>query len=143
MSLGRLIGNARVRGALLRAHARDRLPHALLFAGPEGVGKRTAALELARAVTCVAPVGGDACDTCPSCARAARGEHPDIRVWAPEGTFIKIAQMRELAREAYFRPFEARRRAMIVEDAHLLREVAANAILKILDESPVISLCIL
>jgi DNA polymerase-3 subunit delta' len=142
MPLADLIGNARVREALRRASARDRLPHALLFAGPDGVGKRTTALELARAATCLAPVEGDACGRCASCLRAP-GEHPDVRVWAPDGAFIKIAQMRELAREAHFRPFEGRRRVMIVDEAHRLREEAANAILKTLEEPPPTSLIVL
>jgi DNA polymerase-3 subunit delta' len=142
MALARLIGNARIREALRRASARDRLPHALLFAGPEGVGKRTTALELARAVTCVTPIDGDACEQCSSCLHAS-GEHPDIRLWAPEGAFIKIAQMRDLAREANFRPFEGRRRLMVVDDAHRLREEAANAILKTLEEPPPTSLIVL
>lgn len=143
MSLATLIGNARVREALRRAAARDRLPHALLFAGPEGVGKRTTALELAKAVTCAAPVDGDACDVCPSCVRAANGEHLDIRVFAPDGQFVKIAQMRELAREANASPFEGRRRVMIVDSAHQMRDEAANAILKTLEEPPPTTLIVL
>lgn len=136
MPLRDLVGNEHVRAALLRAIARDRLPHALLFAGPEGVGKRTFALELARAVTCHAPVDGDACGACQSCTLAASNEHPDIRLVEPDGTFIKIAQMRDLAREAQYQPFDGRRRVMVVDEAHKVREEAANAILKTLEEPP-------
>jgi DNA polymerase-3 subunit delta' len=146
MSLARLVGNARVREALRRSSARDRLPHALLFAGPDGVGKRTTALELAKAVTCLAPVDGDACDACESCVAADRGEHLDIRVFEPDGAFIKIAQMRDLAHTAQERPFYARPRAkrvLVVDGAHLMREEAANAILKTLEEPPPTSLIIL
>ncbi len=146
MSLSTLIGNDRVKGALRRAVARDRLPHALLFAGPEGVGKRTFAVELAKAVTCLAPVDGDACDACESCVSVLNGEHLDIRVFEPDGTFIKIAQMRELAHMANERPFYARpraRRVMIVDGAHQMREEAANAILKTLEEPPPTSLIVL
>ncbi|MBK6315309.1 MAG: DNA polymerase III subunit delta' [Blastocatellia bacterium] len=143
MPLRDLIGNARVAKALTRANARDRLPHALLFAGPDGVGKRTFAMELAKAVTCHSPVDGDACGTCDSCVRATSGEHPDIRVFVPEGTLHKIAQMRELAREAQYRPFDDHRRVMIVDDAHKMRDEAANAILKTLEEPPPTTLIVL
>lgn len=143
MPFTELIGNERVRDALRRAVSRDRLPHALLFAGPEGVGKRAFALELAKAVTCHAPAGGEACGACPSCLLAASGEHPDIRVYAPDGAFIKIAQMRDLAREAQYLPFDGRRRVFVVDGAHQMREEAANAILKTLEEPPPTSLVVL
>jgi DNA polymerase-3 subunit delta' len=143
MSLSSLIGNHRISEALRRAAARDRLPHALLFAGPEGVGKRTFALELAKAATCFSPVDGDACGRCGSCVLAASGEHPDIRVFAPDGAFVKIAQMRELAREAQYNPFQGQRRVMVVDEAHRMREEAANAILKTLEEPPPSSLIVL
>ena len=143
MSLSDLIGNDHVRDALYRALRRDRLPHALLFAGPEGVGKRAFADELAKAVTCHAPVEGDACGACHSCVLAASGEHPDIRVFEPDGAFVKIAQMRELAREAQYQPFDGRRRVMIVDEAHKVREEAANAILKTLEEPPPTTLIVL
>jgi len=136
MSLGKLIGNANVREALDRAVERDRLPHALLFAGPEGVGKRAFAVELARALLCERPVAAESCDECPSCLRVSKREHLDLRVFEPEGAFVKIAQMRELAREAFQRPFEGRRRVLVVDEAHRLREEAANAILKTLEEPP-------
>ncbi len=143
MPLSDLVGNSRVRDALTRAVSRDRLPHALLFVGPEGVGKRTFALELAKAVTCHAPVRGDACGACHSCLLAASGEHPDIRVYAPDGAFVKIAQMRDLAREAQYQPFDGRRRVFVVDGAHQMREEAANAILKTLEEPPATSLIVL
>lgn len=143
MSLATPIGNAHVRDALLRAIRRDRLPHAMLFAGPEGVGKRTFALELAKALTCEAPVDGDACGACGACVRAASGEHLDIRVYAPDGPSLKIAQMRDLAREAQSRPFEGRRRVIVVDGAHLMRDEAANAILKTLEEPPPTSTIVL
>jgi DNA polymerase III subunit delta' len=136
MSLGNLIGNDNVREALRRAVERDKLPHALLFAGPADVGKRAFAVELAKGLLCDRPSGVEACDACPSCLRVSAGEHLDVRVFAPEGTFVKIAQMRELAREAFQTPFEGRRRVLIVDQAHALREEAANAILKTLEEPP-------
>ena len=124
MPLRELIGNERVAKALTRAAARDRLPHALLFAGPDGVGKRTFAMELAKAVTCHAPVDGDACGECDSCVRAQSGEHPDIRVFVPEGTLHKIASMRDLAREAQYRHIGGLRSAIATIETRLAAPTA-------------------
>lgn len=143
MSLRDLAGNARVRDALVRAIVRDRLPHALLFAGAQGVGKMTFARQLAKAVTCHQPVDGDACDACLGCRQGDAGEHPDVRVYEPEGTLLKIAQMRELAREAQYQPFDGRRRVMIVDSVHQMRDEAANAMLKTLEEPPPTTLIVL
>lgn len=134
MSLRNVAGNAAIREALRRAVATDRLAHALLFTGPQGVGKRTLAMELARALVCAKPVDGDGCDACDHCRRAVAGEHLDVRVFEPDGPLIKIAQMRELAREASYRPLEARRRVFIIDPAHQMRAEAANAALKTLEE---------
>jgi DNA polymerase-3 subunit delta' len=101
------------------------------------------ALALAKAVTCHAPVDGDACDRCVSCLQLEAGEHPDVRRFEPDGVFLKIAQMRDLAREAQYQPFDGRRRVMIVDAAHQMRDEAANAILKTLEEPPQTSLIIL
>lgn len=143
MSFARIRGHERplhlVRGAL-RA---GRLPHALLFAGPDGVGKRAAALELAKAVNCAGPGGGpaaeapdDACDACRPCRMADRGAHPDILVIAPEGRSLKIDQVRELERHATLTPYAGRRRVALVDGAEAMTPQAQNAFLKTLEEPP-------
>lgn len=81
-----LVGQPRVTSALERAFASGRFHPSLIFHGPAGTGKLTAALALARALLCRAPVEGGACDTCPSCRRidAQSLRHPDVRVVLPE-----------------------------------------------------------
>jgi len=78
----RVIGQDRVKRILLAALRTERLPHAYLFYGADGVGKDAMALELARVLHCERN-GTTACGTCPSCERAANGRHPDIRVVVP------------------------------------------------------------
>src|SRR5918994_438094 len=65
---------------------RARLPHALLFQGPRGIGKLAFAEALARALLCEQPgTKGEPCGACPSCGWLAQGNHPDVRRLEPEG----------------------------------------------------------
>jgi DNA polymerase-3 subunit delta' len=109
-----------------------RLPPALLLSGPEGVGKRTLAFAIARALLCAS--GGDGCGTCAPCDRVARGLHPDVFVIQPETAVIKIEQVRTLVKEIASGPFEGRARAFVIDDAHTMTEQATNALLKSLEE---------
>ncbi len=121
------------------------MPQSLLFDGAEGIGKRTTALALASAINCQQPApDGDACGACSSCRRIARGQHPDIGVLLPneKGT-ITVDMAREVIGRASYRPFEARRRVVIIDDADLLQPQAQNALLKTLEEPPPSSMFIL
>ncbi len=132
MNFESFVGNARVVGAL-----RNRgLPQSSIFAGPEGVGKLTCAVYLARLANCKSPAHGDFCSKCPSCIKSQAESHPDIRIYRPEGVNVRIEQMREMSREAQFRPFEGRQRIFIVDRADRLTEAASNSILKTLEEPP-------
>ncbi len=144
-----LVGHHRVLALLARAIARGTLPPALLLAGPEGVGKRRTALAVAEALNCREPraVGDfeiDACGACEACRRIARGVHPDVLIVEPgDSGSIKIEQVREVIDRAAYRPFEGRRRAVIVDDAEALGTQAQNALLKTLEEPPSASVFIL
>ncbi len=141
LRLENFLGNERFLEALRRAGAR--LPPAMLFAGPEGVGKKTLALSLAALVNCENPVADDLCERCASCVKAAAGHHPDILLFQPEKNLIRIEPMREMSREAHFRPFEGRIRFFIIDRAERMNESAANSILKTLEEPPETSRIIL
>lgn len=142
MSWTTLIGNHRVKATLRAALREDRLAHALIFSGPDGVGKRQFALTLAKAVNCTEREA-DSCDQCSACRKIDEGAHMDVMLVEPEGTFIKIDQVRQLIQEAYYRPFEGRQRVFILDPADALNESAANALLKALEEPPATSLMIL
>jgi DNA polymerase-3 subunit delta' len=117
--------------------AAGRLPPSLLFAGRAGVGKLQAAIALAQALNC--RVGGeDACGTCASCSRIARGEHPDIRILRPEGKGgqLKVPEVRSAIADIPFRPFEGKHRVVILEDAERMNPTTANTLLKTLEEPP-------
>ncbi len=142
-------GHRRLLALLSRAIARDTLPPALLFAGPAGVGKRRVAMAIARAINCLEPRSTgeferDACGTCAACRRIARGVHPDVIVIEPgDNGSIKIEAVRDAIDRAGFRPFEARRRVVIIDDAEALVPAAQNALLKTLEEMPTASIFVL
>ena len=140
-----LAGHRHLFELLARAAARGTLPPSLLFAGPDGVGKRAAAIALAQLLNCPerleTPAGSgpmiDACGTCPTCRRIARGVHADVMELKPgENGSIKIKETREVIDAAGYRPFEGRRRVVIIDDADALVENAQDALLKTLEEPP-------
>lgn len=126
------------------AASRGTLPPSLIFAGPDGVGKRMAATALAQAMNCLAPAGTDSCGACASCKRIARGVHADVLVIVPGETgSIKVDQVREAIERAAYRPFEGRRRVVIIDDADEILVEAQNALLKTLEEPPPASVFVL
>src|SRR6266545_1332791 len=147
MSFAKLVGNQRNKEILQRLLKNGRVNSTLIFAGPDGVGKRQFALAFAKAANCQkAPASADAsdgCDECSVCRRINAGGYGDVTVVRPEGQFIKIAQTREMAEEVYFRPREGRQRFFIIDEADRLREEAANSLLKTLEEPPSTSTIIL
>ena len=144
-----IIGHRRVVALLSRGIARDRLPPALLLAGPAGIGKRRTAKALAEALNCTDPqttpeLERDACGVCAGCRRIARGVHPDVIVIEPGDTgTIKIEQVRDVIDRAGYRPFEGRRRVVIIDEADALVGPAQNALLKTLEEPPSASVFVL
>jgi len=150
----RLIGNEEVKESLRRLLASGRVPGSLLFTGEEGIGKKLFALEVAKALNCRNRSGVEACDRCSSCRRIDAStfppfgnadddkermiwsEHADVAMARPYKQIIRVKPMRELEREANFRPFEGAARVFIVEDAEYMNDQAANALLKTLEEPP-------
>ena len=124
------IGNQELVSRVKRAS----LPQSALFAGPEGVGKRTLALGLAARTDCRNRSGEDFCGNCPSCSKVAGGNHPDIRLFKATGASIRIEDIRQLTREARYRPFQGAFRVFIVDHAEKMTREAANSILKTLEE---------
>src|SRR5256885_8988668 len=139
-----VLGHNRLIALLTRSVAGASLPPSLLFAGPAGVGKRKTALAVAQALNCLTPREGDACGACAACARIARGVHPDVSIVEPEDSgAIKIEQLRDVVDRAAYRPFEGRRRVVIIDNADALVASAQNALLKTLEEPPPSSVFIL
>jgi len=149
VSLASIIGHRRIVSLLSRAVAHDPLPPSLLLAGPAGIGKRRIALAVAATMNCLQPrqtadLERDACGECASCRRIARGVHPDVLLIEPGDTgSIKIEQIRDVVDRSGFRPFEGRRRVVIIDEADAMMPAAQNALLKTLEEPPSASVFLL
>jgi len=138
-----ITGHRRLLDLLARSIERHTLPPSLVFEGPAGAGKRATAVAVAQALNCVHG-GLDACGECAPCRKIVRGVHPDVLIVEPgdSGT-IKIEQVREIVDRANYRPFEGRRRVVILDEADALVPAAQNALLKTLEEPPSTSVFIL
>jgi DNA polymerase-3 subunit delta' len=149
MSFREITGHEPVLQLLSRAVARGALPASLILSGPGGVGKRTTAIALAQALNCERPQpwgdgGVTACDECAACRRIARGVHADVLIIEPgDSGSIKVDQVREAIERSAYRPFEGKRRVVIVETADALLAEAQNALLKTLEEPPSASVFVL
>ena len=147
----RTFGHDGARTFLLRGLRTGRLAHAYLIAGPPRIGKRSLALDLARALNCEAgDLASRPCGDCRQCQRITRGVHADVRVIDPD-TPIESARPRpgeedrvhrvirkghvdDLQHRASLKPFEGRHQVFIIDGAETMLAPAANALLKTLEE---------
>jgi DNA polymerase-3 subunit delta' len=138
MQFDSFIGNRKIIDRLRTKLREGRFPHGLIFSGPEGVGKRTFALMLAKALNCRHAPAGDFCDECSTCRKIASGTHPDVMTLTVEedATQIKIAQVRRVLEFLQLQPLEGRNKLFIIDPADMLNTEAANALLKGLEEPP-------
>ena len=140
MPYGEIAGQENCLTILRRSLATGKTAHAYLFEGIEGCGKRKTAIAFIEAMFCGREEG---CGSCPSCRKIAKLQHPDLHLIEPDGEYIKIDQVRQLQRELALRPFEAPRKACIIDHAERLNPAAGNALLKTLEEPPGSALIIL
>ena len=135
MNFGQIKGQQQAIDFLKASLKNNRLAHCYLFIGPDGIGKKTTAFALAQYLNCKNPLGSiDSCDTCASCFKISQREHVDVSVIEPDGTSIKLKQVEDVSRNAFLRSYEGGFKVIIFDQAHLLTNEAANALLKTLEE---------
>ncbi|MGI9536682.1 MAG: DNA polymerase III subunit delta' [Desulfocapsaceae bacterium] len=143
LSFASLAGQQKVKAVLNRSLASGRIPHAYLFRGPDGVGKKLTAFLTAARLNCLGPDSNGGCGLCSSCKKLISGNHPDVVVVSPENGTIKIDRIRELCRSLSYPPYESDMRIVVIEDVHAMTPQAANSLLKTLEEPPERNLLIL
>ena len=161
MGFETFLGNSKAVTALRDMLRSSRVPGALLFSGPDGVGKKTLALMLAKALNCERPPdGADFCGECGRCRKseemlaAAREDlarrrdtkdstkrvdglvYFDLQLIEPITRYILTEQIRQLRSVAYTHPFEFPRRVFVIDEAQAIHWQAADLLLKVLEEPP-------
>lgn len=112
----------------------ERFPGAVLLVGPSVTALEKEARAIAARLLCASSGEGHASSECDTCRRTAATRHPDLLVLEPEGVSIKIDRVREALTFAAGRPYEARRRVVLLFRAEKLDPPSANALLKALEE---------
>ncbi|MBO5366939.1 MAG: DNA polymerase III subunit delta', partial [Peptococcaceae bacterium] len=135
MQFSEIKGQEQAIHILQRAIHTQHIAHAYLFTGPEGVGKKKTALAMAQYLNCSHPNTEtlESCEHCPSCLQTVSGSQPDCILLEAEGS-IKIEQIRTLLTKVSLRNYGSTYKIIIINDAHLMTEQAANCLLKTLEE---------
>ncbi len=131
--ISEIVGHDKIISNWILSYESDRLASVYLFAGASGIGKRMTALGLAQAYLC--PVKPEACGTCPSCLKVEKQQSENLLVVEPSGALIKMEQAQDILRFLNFKSWGGKR-AVIIDQVHLLHPAAANSLLKTLEEPP-------
>ena len=122
--------------SIVKAHlANNRFSGAYIFSGPEGIGKKMVAKIIAQELNCL-DENIRPCETCASCLKIQKEQHPDLHIIQNGESQIKIEDIRDILKQASFRPYEGKAKVFIIDNAHKLNIESANSLLKVLEEPP-------
>ena len=139
-----IIGHEHIVTQLQNAVKSERVAGAYLFSGEQGVGKETVALYFAGLILCESSAEGIVpCGDCRSCRKIKSGNHPDLQIIRPEGSQLKIDQIREMQQQISYQPLEGPRKIYIIANTEKMNVYTANSLLKTLEEPPAASTIIL
>ena len=139
-----IIGNEDAKEYFIKALAKDHLSHSYIFEGPYGVGKKTFARKLAKAILCENRDEAKACDRCQSCHMVEAGTHPDIITIEKDTKVTKVDNIREnIVREMEIKPYQSSYKIIIVNAADTINIQGQNAMLKTIEEPPKYGIVIL
>lgn len=159
--LSDIVGQQKAVSYLQKLVTQNRVPGALLFSGPDGVGKRKTALEFAKALNCedfFSRSNGEACGVCSSCQAIDKGTHPDVtlvdfvyqarltlKASADEEDLekeiekqqhISVDTVRNVAAKSQQKAVGSGWKVLIIDKAETMQAAAANALLKFIEEPP-------
>ena len=127
--MDKIIGHEKQKQILKKMIDEDKIGHAYLFTGKDGIGKKLVAIEFAKQV-----MSSETSDSF---------NETDFKIILPEKESIKIEEVRNLIDEVYLKPTYSKRKVIIIDDADKMNMNAQNALLKVLEEPPVYATLIL
>ncbi len=130
-----LVGQEPVARTIRQAINRGRIAHAYLFCGPRGTGKTSTARILSKAVNCLDTQEGEPCNNCRMCVAVNEGRAMDL-VEIDAASNRGIDEIRNIREKVNYAPVEASRKVYVLDEAHMLTDAAADALLKTLEEPP-------
>ena len=143
MLFSEVIGHSRIKEILANVIRKDRVGHAYIFEGTDGVGRLSLAKAFATRLVCERPEGDDACGICKSCSQVQSDNHPDIVVVtnqlydkSKKTTDVLVDTIRGMKQEVYVKPYSAERKIYIIPKADTMNLYAQNSLLKVLEEPP-------
>ncbi len=142
MSFSEVIGHEKEIAYFKHLIQEQKLPHALMLEGREGVGKSTIGHQLAMSILCDA-VSGDACGVCRNCLKMNHDNHPDFLMIEPDGTQIKNAQIEKFQEFIHIKPYDGHYKVIVIKEADKMNASSQNRILKTLEEPPTYIIVIL
>lgn len=127
-----IIGHKKQREVLEKMAKSKNIPHALLFSGVEKIGKKEVALGFIKSIFCTK--GKGFCGECYSCRTINSSNFPDLSIIEPKDRNIEIEEVRDLQKRLSLKSYNNSLKVGVINDAHLLRKDAQNALLKTLEE---------
>lgn len=130
----KIIGNEKIKQQLKQAVDLNKTSHSYLFLGISGIGKKMIAKELAKMILCESEE--KYCNHCKSCIEFDSNNNPDFQLIQPDGSSLKIDQIRQMQKKILEAPINSNNKVYIIDDADLMTTEAQNCLLKTLEEPP-------
>ena len=129
----KIVGNRDIKKSLENAIKIGNISHSYLFIGTQGIGKKKIAKEFSKAILCL---NKNECNSCKSCIEFDSENNPDFQIIEPQGTSIKIEQIRELQKKVAEKPIISDKKIYIIDECDKMTKEAQNCLLKTLEEPP-------
>ena len=129
----KIVGNRDIKKSLENAIKIGKISHSYLFIGTQGIGKKKIAKEFSKAILCL---NKNECNSCKSCIEFDSENNPDFQIIEPQGTSIKIEQIRKLQKKVAEKPIISDKKIYIIDECDKMTKEAQNCLLKTLEEPP-------
>ena len=143
MNFGNVTGQKQIVESLQDAIINDKVGHAYVFTGSEGIGKRTIAKVFSALLLCDSQIGANSCDDCVSCKLFKEGSNPDFITIKPTGNTIGVDEIRNIQADIIIKPVYSKRKVYLIIDADKMTLQAQNCLLKTLEDPPYYGIIIL